>query len=96
MRERGFCRGKTHDRLILKTILQKNTVLKLMRDLASSLPVTSFIKKYYVAALRGEILTRWNSSLVETSSTKFFKFFTLARTHTLLLKKNNLTGTRLC
>ena len=48
-------RGKTHDRLILKTILQKNTILKLMSYTASSLVETS---------------STWNSSLVETSSSE--------------------------
>ena len=41
-----------HDRLILKTILQKNTVLKLISYIASSLLETN---------------STWNSSLVETS-----------------------------
>jgi hypothetical protein len=45
------------DRLILKTILQTNTVLKLVRYLASSLPVMSSIKK----SMRGSIT--WHSGV---------------------------------
>jgi hypothetical protein len=39
--------GKTHDRLILKTILQKNTVLKLMSYTALSLLETSSSQKLF-------------------------------------------------
>jgi hypothetical protein len=47
-----FIGGILLDRLILKTILQKNTILKLMRYLASSLVETSSIKK----VLRGILM----------------------------------------
>ena len=40
-------RGKTHNKLILKTILQKNAVLKLMSYTASSLVETSSSQKLF-------------------------------------------------
>jgi predicted methyltransferase len=80
-----------HDRLILKTILQKNTVLKLMRYLALSLPVTSSIKK----SMRDS--TAWHSGVekfepLELVSCrdelhKIFKFPTFgANTHVVIKK----------
>ena len=79
------------DRLILKTILQTNTVLKLMRYLASSLPVTSSIKKSMRGILAWRNLNHWNSYLVETSYTKFLNSHTSgANTHIEFFKKINL------
>ena len=87
-----FVGGILLDRLILKTILQKNTILKLMRYLASSLPMTSSIKK----AFRGSIA--WHSSVEEFEPLelvscrdelhKIFKFSYLwrERAHRVFLK----------
>ena len=75
------------NRLILKTILQKNTVLKLMRYLASPLPETSSIKKVLRGILVWINLNRWNSSLVETSYTKFLNSPTSGENVHVVIKK---------
>ena len=90
-----------HNRLILKTILQKNIVLKLVRYLASSPPMTSSIKK----AFRGSIV--WYSGVekfepLELVSCrdelhKIFKFpISGTNAHVVIKKKiKNLAGTHL-
>ena len=87
------------NRLILKTILQKNTVLKLMGYLASPLPETSSIKK----VLRGSIAWHFGVDKFEPLELiscrdelhKIFKFPYLWRERARCYKKknNNLAGT---